>query len=108
MNKYTNNKLPSMFTNWFTFSSMSHNYQTSFTSKGNLQIPNVQTTPYGKNDFVYMTIKTWNYIQKEMKGLMLNTLSLVKLKSLLTELYLNMYRTSLKKWATVISCSAIS
>ena len=33
INKYTNNKLPSIFTNWFTFSSMSHNYQTSFASK---------------------------------------------------------------------------
>ena len=28
INKYSNNKLPSIFTNWFTFSSMSHNYQT--------------------------------------------------------------------------------
>ena len=33
INKYTSNKLPSIFTNWFTFSSMSHNYQTSFASK---------------------------------------------------------------------------
>ena len=28
INKYTNNKLSSIFTNWFPFSSMSHNYQT--------------------------------------------------------------------------------
>ena len=33
INKYTNNKLPSIFTDRFTFSSMSHNYQTSFASK---------------------------------------------------------------------------
>ena len=51
INKYTNNKLPSIFTNWFTFSSMSHNYQTSFASKGNLQIPSVQITSYGKKCF---------------------------------------------------------
>ena len=44
INKYTNNKLPSIFTNWFTFSSLSHNYQTLFASKGNLQISSVQTT----------------------------------------------------------------
>ena len=69
---------------------MSHNYQTSFASKENLQIPSVQTTSYGKNAF----IKTWNDIQKDMKGVMLNTFSLVKLKSLLTEFYLNMYKTS--------------
>ena len=82
INKYTNNKLPSIFTNWFTFSSMSHNYQTSFASKENLQTPSVQTTSYGKNAFVYMIIRTWNDIQKEMKGVMF---SLVKLKSLLIE-----------------------
>ena len=91
INKYTNNKLPSIFTNWCTFSSMSHNYQTSFAPKGNLQIPSVQTTSYRKKFFVYMVIKTWNDIQKEMKGVMLNTFSLFKLKSLL---YLNMYKTS--------------
>ena len=63
INKYTNNKLPSIFTNWFKFSSVSHNYQTSFASKGNLQIPSIQTTSYGKNTFVYIVIKSWNDIQ---------------------------------------------
>ena len=83
-----------IFNNWFTFSSMSHNYQTSFATKGNLQIPSVQTTSYGKNAFVYSVIRTWNDIQKEMKGVMFNTFSLAKLKSLLIEFYLNMYQTS--------------
>ena len=32
-----------------------------------------------KNAFVYMVIRTWNDIQKEMKGVMLNTFLLVKL-----------------------------
>ena len=78
VNKYTNNKLPSIFTNWFTFSSMSHNYQTSFTSKGSFQVPSIQTTSYGKNDFVYMVITIWNDIQKEIKRVMLvKTFSLV-------------------------------
>ena len=40
-----------------------------------------------------MVIKTWNDIQKEMKGLMLNIFTLVKLKSVLIEFYLNMYKT---------------
>ena len=39
---------------------MSHNYQTSFVSKGNLQISSVQATSHGKNAFVYMVIRTWN------------------------------------------------
>ena len=60
---------------------MSHNHQASF--KGNLQRPSVQKSSYGKNAFVYMFTKTWNDIQKEMKGVMLNTFSLVKIKSLL-------------------------
>ena len=94
INKYINNKLPSIFTNWFTFSSMSHNNQISFASKRNLQIPSIQTTSYGKNAFVYMVIRTWNDIQKEIKGVMLNTLLLAKLKSLLIEFYLNMYKRS--------------
>ena len=94
INKYTNNKLPSIFTYWFTFSSMSHNYQSSFASKGSLQVPSVQTTSYGKNGFVYNVIRTWNDIQKEMKGVMLNTFSLAKQKSLLIEFCLNMYKTS--------------
>ena len=76
INKYTNNKLPLVFTNWFTFSLMSHSYQTLFTSKGNLQISSVQTTSYGKNAFIHMITKTWNDVQKEMKGVVLNTFSL--------------------------------
>ena len=47
-----------------------------------------------KKKFVYTVIRTWNDIQQEMKGVMLNTFSLAKLKSLLTEFYLNMYKTS--------------
>ena len=68
INKYTNNELPSVFTNWFTFSSMPHNYQTSFAFKGNLQIPSVQTTSCGKNAFVYTVIRTWNDIQNDLQG----------------------------------------
>ena len=62
------------------FKMKTHSYQTSFTSKGNLQIPIVQTTSYGKNAFVYMVVRTYNDIQKEMKGVMLNTFSLIKLQ----------------------------
>ena len=51
--KYTNNKLPSIFTNWFTFSSMSHNYQTLFASEGNLQILSVEGTSWKKYFCLY-------------------------------------------------------
>ena len=46
-----------------------------------------------KNAFVYTVIKPWNDLQKEMKK-MLNTFSLAKLKPLLIEFYLNMYKTA--------------
>ena len=35
--------------------------------------------------FVYTVTRTWNDIQKEMKGVMLHKFSLAKLKSLLIE-----------------------
>ena len=73
---------------------MYHNYQTFFASKAILQISSVKTASYGKNDFVYIAMRTWNDIQKEMKGVILNTFSLVKLKSLLIDFYLNMYKTT--------------
>ena len=73
---------------------MSHNYQISIASKGNLYIPNVQTISYRKNYFVYLVIQTWNDIQKEIKGMVLTTFSLAKLKSLLIEFYLNRLKTS--------------
>ena len=45
---------------------MSHNYQKSFASKGNLQIQaaSVQAAS-GKNAFIYVIIQTWNDTQKE-------------------------------------------
>ena len=49
---------------------------------------------YGKNAFVCMVIKTWNDIHKELKDVMLNTFSLVKLKLLLIEFYMNMCKAS--------------
>ena len=73
---------------------MSHSDHISFASRGNLQIYSFQLKSYGKNASAYMAIRTWNDIQKETKDVMLNILSLVKLKSLLTEFYLNMYKKS--------------
>ena len=74
---------------------MPHNYQTIanyqlFASKGNLQISSAQTLWYGKNVFVSMDVRTWSDVQKEMEGVILNSFSLVKLKSLVIEFYLNM------------------
>ena len=37
-----------------------------------------------------MDVRTWSDVQKEMEGVILNSFSLVKLKSLVIEFYLNM------------------
>ena len=68
ISKYTNNKLLSVFTNWFFTFSMSHNYQTLFAYKGNIQIPSVQTISYGRNAFVYMIIELEMIFKNKWKG----------------------------------------
>ena len=66
ISKYVHNTLPSSFYSWFTFSSTSHRYETSFSSQGNLKIPNVQTTSYGKASFISMAVKSWNNLLKDV------------------------------------------
>ena len=39
-----------------------------------------------------MAIRTWNDVQKQIKGVILHIFSLVKLKPLLIEFYLNTYK----------------
>ena len=52
ISKYVNNKLPPIFNSWFIFFSTSHNYETSFVTKGRLKIPTDTTTSYGKGAFI--------------------------------------------------------
>ena len=91
--KYNNNKLPSIFNNWFTFSS-----KCLTIIKHRLPLKEIFKSLVSKQHMekmlLFSVIRTWNDIQKEMKGVMLNTFSLAKLKSLLIEFYLNMYKTS--------------
>ena len=93
ISKYVNNKLPPIFNSWFIFSSTFHNYETSFVAKGNLKIPTVTTTTYGKGAFISMATKTWNNTQRQIKDLMINAFSPNKLKIFLFHCYLNLYQT---------------
>ena len=52
--------LPSLFNNWFLFSSSQHNYETSWSSLGNLRKPSYKTNLYGKNSIIVSAINTWN------------------------------------------------
>ena len=94
INKYVHQKLPSIFNSWFNFSSNCHNYETSFSSKGNLKVPSVHTTSYGKAGFINMVVKTWNNIQKDLKKGPLTSYSSNNLKLLLNEYFLNSYKAS--------------
>ena len=94
INKYFHNKLPSTFNSWFNLSSNCHNYETSFSSKGNLKVPMANTTSYGKASFINMAVKTWNDIQKDHRKGPLVSYSLKNLKQLLNEYFLTSYKTS--------------
>ena len=94
VNKYFHDKLPSIFKQWFTLSSDSHKYETSFASNGNLKIPSVKTTSYGKSSFINMAIKTWNTLQMEFKDKNLNSYTQNQLKMLLQLYFLDSYKLS--------------
>ena len=59
--------LPSLFNNWFLFSSDQHNYETSWSSLDNLHKPSYKTNTYGKNSIVVRAINAWNNSQKFLK-----------------------------------------
>ena len=93
ISKYVNNKLSPIFNSWFLFSSISHNYKTSFSTKGHLKIPTDSTTTYGKGAFISMATKTWNNIQRQIIDPMMNLFSPIKLKNFLFDFYLNLCQT---------------
>ena len=56
--------LPPIFNHWFTFSSDSHNYETSSSSKGLLKVKTVNTKKYGREAMTNNAASSWNNIQK--------------------------------------------
>ena len=53
------NYLPPFFNHWFTFSSDSHNYETSSYSKGMLKVKTVITKKYDRKDMKNNAISLW-------------------------------------------------
>lgn len=91
VNKSLNNLLPSIFQNWFSFSSDIHPYRTSSSSLCLLHIPSFNTNKYGKHSIITSAIYSWNHTQKQIKDLSLFTLKPNKLKSLLSSYFLDLY-----------------
>ena len=60
-------KVTSLFNDWFLFSSDQHNYETSWSSLGNLHKASYKTNLYGKNSIIVSAINAWNNSQKLLK-----------------------------------------
>ena len=58
ISKSINNLLPSLFNNWFVFSSVTHKYNTSWSSNDKLQKYSYRTTTYGKNSTTASAIES--------------------------------------------------
>ena len=62
-----NNLFPSLFNDWFLFSSDQHNYETFWSSLGNLHKPSYKTNLYGKNSIIVSATNAWNNSQKLLR-----------------------------------------
>ena len=91
ISKSINFDLPPIFNHWFTFSSDSHNYETSSSSKGLLKVKTVNTKKYGREAMKTNTVSSWNKIQKISPSHVLQDLSYSRLKSLLVKYFLKSY-----------------
>ena len=90
VNKFVNNLLPSLFNDWFLFSSDHQNYETFWFSLGNLHKPSYKTNIYGKNYIVVSAINSWNNSQKLLK-FSLGHLSPNKIKKILSDAFFVKY-----------------
>ena len=91
ISKSINFNLPPIFYHWFAFSSESHNYVTSCSSKDLLKITTVNTKKYGREAMTNNAVSSWNNIQKIISSHVLGDLSYSKLKSLLVKYFLKSY-----------------
>ena len=90
-----NNLTPSVFSTWFSFSSDQHNYETSSSTHGNLTKLFYQTNRYGKYSITVSPVELWNKIQKQLKDMLLKDLSPRKIKTIVSNFYLNHISSSL-------------
>ena len=91
VSKCLNNRSPSIFNMWFSFSSNQHNYETSSSTQGNLMELFYKTNRYGKYSITASAVELWNKIQKQLKNMPLKNLSPNKIKTVVTNLYLKSY-----------------
>ena len=90
-----NNLTPSVFSTWFSFSSDQHKYETSSSTQGNLTKLFYKTNRYGKYSITVSPVESWNKIQKQLKDMLLKDLSPRKIKTIVSNFYLNHSSSSL-------------
>ena len=90
VSKSINNLLPSLFSDWFLFSSDQHNYETCCSSLDNLYKPSYKTNLYGKNYIIVSAINACNNLQKLLK-VPLRYLSPNKIKKILSDAFFSKY-----------------
>ena len=71
--------LLSIFNHWFTFSSDSHNYETSSSSKGLLKVKTVHKKKYGREAMINNAISSRNKIQKIISQVEIFTINMDKI-----------------------------
>ena len=91
ISKSINFDLPPIFNHCFTFSSDSHNYETSSSSKGLLKVKTVNTKKYGREAMTNNAVLSRNNIQKIFPSHVLQDLSYSRLKSLIVKYFLKSY-----------------
>ena len=91
ISKSINNLLPSLFNNWFVFSSDTHKYNTSWSSNDKLQKYSYRTNTYGKNSITISAIESWNNSQNNLKTISLRLLTPNKIKLPLANEYSKNY-----------------
>ena len=65
--KCINNLLPSLFNNWFVFSSDTCKYNTSWSSNDKFRKYSYRTNTYGKNLIIVSAVESWNNSQNSLK-----------------------------------------
>lgn len=88
---YLNELLPACFDDYyFKLNYLYFNVQTRNSNLGCIFLPSKKTTKYGLNSITQKSISTWNHISKTLKT-DLSSIPRHKLKSFLTQYFLNQY-----------------
>ena len=87
ISKSINNLSPSLFKNWFAFSSDTHKYNISWSSNDKLQKYSYRTNTYGKNSIIISATESCNNSQNNLKTISLRLLTPSKIKLYLSNEY---------------------